>query len=479
VIAVALTRILQAIAAVLTASIFAAAWHDVSTTWDVWYYHLPFAARIWGIVPPEAYAFHATNQSHYEGFPLLAELLQGLFWRITGRPEAANLVAFGALAGFVVYLRRAYRVPLHLGAIGLLAVPLVQLHASSCYVDLPGSLCAAALILEVIRLYATEAPPSDGAPWRLVALAGGAANMRFQLHPVVLLALLAAAPRVLVPMVRAVRGEARAQAWRRLALLVLLLPLAFASPLKNAIVHHNPYYPMKLSALGITLPGREEAYSNAPPYLRDAPRPVRFAASVLEVKIRPFASTRRWTIDQWGPNDSTFNRMGGFFGAYVAFHLVLLGWIAARDRSREARAAAIGFAVLTAVTASLPQSHELRYYLYWMIVLVSLNLILASREGARVGLAPPALGAACALALSVVLAVTRCGYAYPSGSTFTELLRDKADAGVLERIGEGERACVSREPWTILHAATFHPPRRYTVQEAVGREDCGDARWLE
>src|SRR4051794_25273954 len=88
---------------------------------------------------------------------------------------------------------------------------------------------------------------------------------------------------------------------------------------------------------------------------------------------------------------------------------------------RDARPA-LGFAVLTAVTAALPQSHELRYYLYWMIVLVSLNLILASREGARVGLTPPALGAACALALSVVLAVTRCGYAYPSGSTFTELV---------------------------------------------------------
>ena len=44
-----LTAILRLIAFGLAISIFAAALHDVSRAWDVWYYHLPFAARIWGI----------------------------------------------------------------------------------------------------------------------------------------------------------------------------------------------------------------------------------------------------------------------------------------------------------------------------------------------------------------------------------------------------------------------------------------------
>ena len=32
----------------------------------------------------------------------------------------------------------------------------------------------------------------------------------------------------------------------------------------------------------------------------------------------------RWTVDQWMPDDSTGNRMGGFFGAYVVVNLALL-----------------------------------------------------------------------------------------------------------------------------------------------------------
>ena len=43
--AVAATRLLQALALALALSTFAAGLHDVSRAWDVWYYHLPFAAR--------------------------------------------------------------------------------------------------------------------------------------------------------------------------------------------------------------------------------------------------------------------------------------------------------------------------------------------------------------------------------------------------------------------------------------------------
>jgi hypothetical protein len=79
----------------------------------------------------------------------------------------------------------------------------------------------------------------------------------------------------------------------------------------------------------------------------------------------------------------------------------------------------------------------------------------------------------------VVLGVTRAGYAYPSGSTFAELVRDKVDAGLLGRVRDGDRVCLRREPWTFLYAAAFHPPRRYAVKEVERREDCGEARWEE
>src|SRR5512144_1952370 len=129
------TWALSALAFLLSLSILVAALHDVSSAWDVWYYHLPFAARLAGVVGADAYAFHPANTARFAGFPLLAELCQGLFFRLFGFPQAANLVAFGALALYVVYLRRALQVPLYLGAIALLAIPLVQLHASSSYID--------------------------------------------------------------------------------------------------------------------------------------------------------------------------------------------------------------------------------------------------------------------------------------------------------------------------------------------------------
>jgi hypothetical protein len=463
------TRILEALAAALGISILAAAVHDVSTTWDVWYYHLPFAARATGIVGPDEYTFHATNQARYAGFPLLAERLQGLFWRLTGRPESGNLVAFGALVAFIAWLRRAHRVPWHLAALALLAVPLVQLHASSCYIDLPSNLTAAALVLEVVALYALPAAVGPGTLYRILALAGVVVNMRFQLHPLTALCLLAAAPRVLPPLWRA---PSRRPLW----IAALALPVVFAAPLANLAVHHNPYYPMKLSLLGITFPGPEGVYNNAPPYLEHMPRPVRWLYSVLEIGIRPFSERRRWTIDQWAPEGSTANRMGGFFGVYAVFLVALLVWQAVRDK--EARRAALVFGVLTAFTSMWPQSHELRYYMYWIIVLAALNLILLARrpDAARV---EPLVGVACAAAVGVVLWSTEAGYAYPSGSTFAELVHDKVDAGVIGRVRDGDKICVRKEPWTFLYAARFHAPKRYAVKESEKREDCGDYRWEE
>jgi hypothetical protein len=473
---------LQILALALLASIFSAALHDVSSAWDNWYYHLPFAARLAGLLPAEAYAFHPLNQARLAGYPLLGELLQGLCWRLTGRPEAANLVAFAAIPLFAWYLRRTFDVPFHLTIIALLAIPLVQLHASACYVDLPGNACSSILILGVYRLYAHDEPASDRDLLVLGAAAAGAANMRFQLHPLILLAFLAAAPRILRPLFRASRGPAPRPARLRLALIVVALPLIFFSPLRNLLLHHNPYYPIQLSAPGgLTLAGPEGAYAASPHYLEHAPRAQRWLYSLLEIGVRPMSETRRWTIDQWAPSDSPATRMGGFFGAYVVFQLAVLAWQLARDRARPVRVAGLCFAALSLLRAFSPQSHELRYYLDWMMVLCALNLILLcrARTAAPSPLRLTLFGACCAVALGVVLVVTKAGYAYPSGSSFAEVVRDKVDPAVMEQIHEGDSICLSREPWTFLYAPTFHPGKRYALREAESREQCGDARWIE
>jgi hypothetical protein len=465
------TLLLSVLALALAGSTLLAGLHDVSTAWDVWYYHVPFAARLAGVVGPATYVFNAANQARLEGFPLLAELLQGICFRLTGRPEGGNLVAMGSLALYVAFLRRELRVPAHLAFLALMAVPLIQIHVTSCYVDLPSSAAAAALVVSVIRVHASPEPPSRWAGVRILALAAVVANMRFQLHPVVALAALAAAPRVLPPLWRARDG-------RVLTLMAVMVPLVGATFLRNAFVHHNPYYPLRLELGPVVLPGPDNPYSSSPVNLEHAPRVVRFLRSILEIDLPAFGNRRRWTIDQWAPWDSPALRMGGFFGAYVVFHLGVLAWRVARERSRRARVAGAAFAGFTLVVANLPQSHELRYYLAWMMVLVTLDLWLVCEAAAGARWHGPAMGVACAAFLAVVLAVTRCGYVYPSGSTFAELVRDRVDARVIEGIGEGERVCLRREPWTFLYAAPFHGPKRYALREAEGAEECGEYRWV-
>ncbi len=457
---------LRLLAALLLVSMAAAALHDVSRAWDVWYYHLPFAARLSGIVPASSFVFHAANQARYEGFPLLAELLQGLLWRLTGRIESANLVAFASVPLLAWFLRRRFGVPWEASVLALVAIPLVQTHATSCYVDLPANAAAAVLVLLAIEALASDRPVSARTLGLALISAAVAANTKSLLHPIVLVALLALS-------FCAVKRSPRPRAVRTVAVLALALPLVFATPLKNLVFHHNPYYPVRLEILGHTLPGPEEAYRYAPPWLEDSPRPVRFVCSLLEIGIRPFTSARRWTVDQWMPSDSTGSRLGGFFNAYVVLHLALLLHRLVRDRSRTVVVAAASFGVLTLLTSVMPQSHELRYYLYWMLVLVSLNLWLAQRAGSSRLLALPSV-----VALGVVVAVTRGGYVYPSGASFAELEREQVNERTLAGVHDGEHVCVEREPWNLLWAAPLHPPHHYVAKEAEQPMDCDGYRPL-
>jgi hypothetical protein len=454
------------------AGILAAALHDVSLAWDVWYYHLPFAARIAGIVPADQFAYDPMNQARFDGFPLLGEALQGLLWRITGRPESANLVAFSAVPLFAFFMKKKMGVPMHATLLALLAIPLVMIHATSCYVDLPANACVAALVLLAIRAWSSQDEKTDAKTLALALMLGAvAANMKAMMHPIVLVALVALVWRALVgrsapsvgPGLRApLTRRAHARAWW----MVACFPIVFFTPLKNLILHHNPYYPVAMSVFGHTLPGPDDPYSSSPMWLEHAPRPVRFLCSILELGVHD-----RWTVDQWTPPEATGYRMGGYFGAYVVFNVAFFAWRAVRERAdRRVRAATIGFVVLTAIVSVLPQSHELRYYMGWMIVLVSLNVWL-SKKVVWTELA-------CAASLVAVLVVTRASYAYPSGNSFDDLVKKNVQADAIAKVHDGDRVCVRHAPWNFLWAARFHAPKSYAVREAEQPAECEGARPL-
>jgi hypothetical protein len=463
----ALDLALAALAGILAISLFVACCHDVSQGYDVWYYHLPFAARIAGIVDARAYAFSAESQARFEGFPLFAEALQGLVWRLTGRPEATSLVSLAALFALPVFLRRVFAVPLHLSLLALFAIPLVHIHATAGYIDLPANACATMLLLCTYRAVAS----GDARPrWLALsaALAAATANMKFQLVPIVLvasLALVIVALRHRRPL-RALQGRA--------AVILVALPIVFATPIKNTIAHGNPVWPIELTIAGHAFPHLESAYEQSPPNLASSSRPTRFLHSILELESRPISTKRRWSIDQWAPSSDPTCRMGGYFGAYVALNLAALAWITWKERRRrEVVVAAALFAGVTLVASLVPQSHELRYYMHWMLLLVSLNLVLWSQRGA---LARGGLGLASALALSIVVWSTDGVYLYASGSPFSVFLAKRTERAVVDSAAPGERLCIMRPPYTFLYSAPFHGRADYAVQEASEESDCKDAR---
>lgn len=464
--------LLRVAAIALASSLLVAGWCDVSQAYDVWYYHLPFAARLTGIVDASTYVFSADNEARFAGFPLLGELLQGIAWRATGHVAATNLVSLAALFGLPIFLRRFFGAPLHLSVIALLAIPLVHTHATSSYVDLPANACITMLLLCVHRALVATEPPSPRFLGGCAVLAAAAANTKFQLVPIVTIA----SAVLLVLALRDVRqwtsagAAARSRTWRRLAVFALAIPCVFATPIKNTLVHGNPVWPVELRVLGRSLPHVDEAYESSPRHLEGVPRPVRFFRSVLEIDNRPIATQRRWSLDQWTPPDERGYRMGGYFGAYVVINLVALAGAAWRRRNRETRMAVALFAGVTVVASLVPQSHELRYYMHWMLFLVSLNVVLWARD------ARWAVGLVAASALAVVTWSTDAAYLYASGSTFEELVERRVERSVIETAMPGERLCIDRQPFTFLYAPAFHADKGYVVQEATTDADCRGAR---
>jgi len=480
--------ILSASAFSVLGLLFFKAIFDVDRSYDTWAYHLPFASRLWGITTPETFTFNDRIETLYDSFPLLGELLQGFFWLIFDHVPAANLVGFAGLILFLIFLKKFFRTPLYLSAIALLTVPLIQIHVTSAYVDLPGNLALTALILMVYLLYTRESFLSRKNLILMLAIAGLSANTKLQLMPIVFVVLCFAAIRIIL-ILRGKKKHGSSSATFPQALLIgaLLLPLVFFTPLKNLFLHGNPVYPIKIEIAGFVLNHTEEPYSSSPNYLNDALPSKRWVYSILEVGIRGYTWRGRWSMGQWMPRDSAGYRMGGFFNLYVVLHLSVFAYLLIRIRSREARTAAIMFVLLSLLASVMPQSHELRYYMFWMMSLVSLNLYLITLLPAPAGifdlLNHRTFGAVCLLGLAGVLGLTGFEHVRPKFYSVDALVEEGANEDITRRIAEDSKVCIVSDvqtaPRTFLFASIFHEPKRYSVKAAKTVAECGSVMVLE
>ncbi|MGF1539129.1 MAG: hypothetical protein ACFCU5_01550 [Pleurocapsa sp.] len=461
-------------------SIFLKAIIDIDTNYDTWWYHLPFAARIWGIVPPDIYLAEDAIEYRYEGFPLLANFVQGFFWRITGRVQSANLVCFGSLILYLYFLKAYCRIPLYLSAIALLTIPTVITHVTTSFVDLPGNVAVSILVMMTYLLYTRREVPTTKDILIIILAAAAAVNIKPQLQPLTFVILCFTGLRILW---LNFRRSPNFKSWlvKAIPLGLIASLLIFATPVKNIVIHGNPFYPIKIQVAGIVL-----NHKLSPATYQEGSRPQKWFNSVFEINTPTW-----WSTDQWnGGNDKFMDRGGGFFGNYVIFNLILLlclflyQQITNKENQanlKRATTTAIIFAIaMSVIPANFPQSHELRYFMFWMICLVSFNLYLIAQYEQNFSklkwLKSKYVGLVYALFLTIVLTKVGNFYAKPQFFSLQQQIQAGVKPELLQQIQPGDRVCLIARaglvnpkavPYaamqhTFLYSAYFHPQLDYS-----------------
>lgn len=456
----------ELIAIGLLVELFIRAFADVDISADSWGYHLPFAARLWGIVGRDSYRFNSNLEAVYSGFPHSIEFIQGLFWKLSGRIQAANFVCLFGLVFFCFISQAVLKVRWQYVMLALTTIPLVQIHATSDYVDLPVNLCVSMLIIIVYKWF-VEVRKVTNLELTLALLAAIlAANGKFQmvLISIVLFSVIFWARfggGVGFRTVLATPGRTA----RMLSIWAACVVLVGFTPLKNCIIHGNPFFPVKITLFGNTLPyaGEQDAgYTLSTQRSNVAADAARWASSVFELKNEPFL----WSIDQWNSR-ADVSRTGGFFGAFMAANLLLVLWkLIFKPGGKPWRECFFWFLFIF-LTAIAPRSLELRYYMYFSIVLVTLNLYVISqmaRPKEVVGLAEKVWMSVVLGFLVVVLAGTHLTYIRPHFYGMQRFLADEVDPRAMAEIKEGGSYTIANAYWPFLYCSKFHNQGDYSLR---------------
>jgi hypothetical protein len=463
---------------------------------DTWMYQLPTAARFWGMITPQEYLFEAERETFYNTSTMLPNILQGFFWYLFGlqRPQGANLVSFLSLIGYFVFVKAYLKIPFYLSILTILAVPLIHIAATGCYVDLFGNIGLSITLIITCLLYIKDDFPKTKHIFMLVLGGFIAANSKYLLVPPLTIILFFVFLRILWLIILKNRPQKRQNLIKNLSLLIGIGSLSslviFATEFKNIILYQNPFYPLKVRILGYEL---NHAIVPSSDYMSDklqAMFPVqRWIYSLLE--IGAFNDNRPWpwtiAMDYVPLHDDTFG-LGGYFSVYVVFHLVLFGFLC-RHWGRETKVALSLVIIMSIITPFLPFAYQLRYYMYWMITLITLNLYLFLNQrklSPKSSLMKPQyLGYAGLIVMVIFCILTRWDFTYPNRVTFNNFMSDRVEEKVLASIQEGEEVClVGFSPLSFLYIAKFQPHlnRNYSIKSefTIGteyvKEKCGDRR---
>ena len=370
-------------------------------------------------------------------------------------------------------------------------------HATSSYVDLPGNIGVSVLIMMTFILFKEKQLPSQRAAIVMFLGAATAANIKPQLQPLTFLVCCVIGLRLLCLYFKQ-SSTPKPKLWKIVPIAFLASLLVFATPVKNIVLHGNPFYPIQIQVAGVVL-----NHELVPKTYQEGNRPQKWLDSVLEITSPPW-----WTTDQWNRGDNKYmNRGGGFFGAYVIFNVLLLIGLSIHELiqnrqlpktegSIDARTALAIVIVMSIVPANFPQSHELRYFMFWMICLVSLNLYLLSRSQSNWQrsrwLQPKYMGLIYLVFLTIVLSKSGSFYGNPVFKSLEQRISSGVKPELLSQIKPDEKNCLIIKPAlanrqkvpfesqqnAFLYSSYFHPELNYSysIRAAVNPENCGNLK---
>jgi len=474
-----IARLLLVAALLLLAALARKGWRDVDVAWDSLWYHMPFAALRVGLISQNQYHISQWLSTYYDGFPVLPDYLQGIVWRVTSRPQGANLVSLFALVCVSVFFRVRYKVPFGYAFVGFLGIPIVLIQSTSTYVDLFTNCFATILFFTVFWVWMEPEHFAIGDVLVACAALAVVTNSKPQfvaLGTGALFSLLVGAflNRQKLTLLR--DQFHRAPAGGRhvvLATCLLCLCIAYVNPSKNLMKFHNPVYPAKVDIGPLHLPGSYavESSANYPTYLAHLPQYRRWVVSIVEYDTFD-GRNPLWTNSQGDvvPGSRALH-MGGSFGALVLFNLFFFLILQGRVRRRYGLKPAAFLIAVSVVTALMPSSQEIRYYMYWVMCLVVLNLVMIEK-----GLTEPEQGTfrlLSAAAMSSFLIFVLCSnglrYVRSNRVTMQSLVRDWGIEEQLSQMNlhDGEVICVKgKNPTTFLYAPIFN--RRLEAQYHYG-----------
>jgi hypothetical protein len=232
------------------------------------------------------------------------------------------------------------------------------------------------------------------------------------------------------------------------------------------LIHGNPVYPVGIQIGDITLNNAEPIYKSPKIPGQNTPRFVLWLYSIFEF-IPMSLFFQHWVINAWWLWVGT--RFGGYFGAYVLFQLVFFCGLIKTNWSRDTKILAILFIIMTAISSLMPSSQHVRYYMFWMIVLISINLHLVfkfTREGQVTKFFNlQSISFAACSALLVVVIFTKGVNVFPKFYSLDDFKSDYVKPKLLTSIKNNDGSCVSRRqvPLFYLYSSALNPPLKYPL----------------